>query len=65
MIIDFTKITSPEFDGIDKGDYPDFCDTFLVSAEYDGEVMSEEMVEYINDNHWDWVYETMFETVLH
>lgn len=63
MVIDFTKIESPEFEGVDMKDYPDFCDTFLSSADYDGDDMSEDMIDFINNNHWDWVYETFFETL--
>jgi hypothetical protein len=38
-------------------DYPDFCDAFLVDADYGDEPMSEEMINYINDNEYGFVNE--------
>jgi hypothetical protein len=60
MEIDFKKITNVELDGIDSNDYPDFCDAFIVSAEYDGREMTEEEIDYINDVHFDFVHECVY-----
>lgn len=61
--IDYTKISNLEFDGIDRKDHPDYCDAYISSADYDGEPMSEEMLEQLNDDRdyvsnklWDWLY---------
>jgi len=35
-MIDLSKISNVEIQGIDLKDYPDFCDAFLVYAEYNG-----------------------------
>lgn len=59
--IDFTKVTNVSIDGIDTRDYPDFCDAFIESADYKGEPMSEEMIDYINDVHRDFVHECVHE----
>lgn len=50
-----------EFEGIDMQDYPDFCDAYLVSAELeDGTVLTEEQIDYLNDEHWDFVNENVY-----
>ena len=56
MKIDYSKISNVEVDGIDTKDYPDFSDAFISYAEYDGEEMSEEMLEELN-NDGSYVYE--------
>jgi len=54
--MDYLKITNVYVDGIDTNDYPDFCDAFIASAEYDGVDMTEEQLDEINE-HYDFVYE--------
>ena len=56
MKIDYSKISNVEVDGIDTSDYPDFSDAFISYAEYDGEEMSEEMLEELNQDG-SYVYE--------
>ena len=42
------KIKNIEFDGVDTGDYPDFCDAYIVYAEHeDGTPLTEEELEAI------------------
>jgi len=60
MQIDFTKVANVEVDGIDFGDYPDFVDAFITSAEYDGREMTDEEIDYINDVHLDFVQECVY-----
>ena len=48
--MDYKKIDNIEVDGIDTKDYPDFCDAFIVSADYDGIPMTEEQLDEINDD---------------
>ena len=38
------------FEDIDYNDYPDFSDAHIVSADFDGEPMTEEELEVLNDN---------------
>jgi hypothetical protein len=57
-MIDYTKISNIEFDGVDTTDYPDFSDAYIVNADYDGEPMSDEMLDEINDNSA-FVYESL------
>jgi hypothetical protein len=56
--LDYSKIDNIEFDGIDYDDYPDFCDTYISNADYDGVEMTEEQLELINDDR-DFIYEAL------
>lgn len=56
--MDLTKVENIEFDGIDYKDYPDFCDVFIVKADYDGKETTEEQLEEIN-NDSDFVHEQL------
>ena len=48
--IDYKKIDNIEIDGIDTKDYPDFCDAYIVSADYDGVPMTDEQLDEINED---------------
>jgi hypothetical protein len=48
--IDVKKISNVVVDNIDFKDYPDFCDAYIVSADYDGVPMTDEQIEEINQN---------------
>lgn len=53
--MDYSKIDNIVLDGINTKDAPDFCDSFIVSADYDGKPMTEEQLDEINDDG-DFVY---------
>ena len=59
--IDFKLVTNVSVDGIDTRDYPDFVDAFIESADYDGKPMSDEMLEEINSDHFDFVHECVYD----
>jgi len=63
MNIDIKKIDNMEFEGVDFKDYPDFVDAFLVAADYDGKEMTEEQIDYINDEHYDFVNEQVYDSI--
>jgi hypothetical protein len=63
MKLDLNKVDNLEFDGIDFADYPDFVDAFLVTADYDGKEMTEEQIDYLNDEYSDWVYEEVYNSI--
>jgi|TARA_R110000850_G_scaffold27004_1_gene76713 hypothetical protein len=48
--MEYKLIDNIEIDGIDTKDYPDFCDAYIVSADYDGVPMTEEQLDEINDD---------------
>ena len=54
--MDYKKIDNIEVDGIDTKDYPDFCDAFIASADYDGEPMTDSQLDELNEDS-DFVYE--------
>ena len=56
MKLDYEKIDNIEMDNIYTWDYPDFCDAFIDSADYNGKEMTNEQLEEINNNS-DFVYE--------
>ena len=58
--LDYKLISNIQFDGIDHKDYPDYCDAYIVSAEYNGEQMTEEQIEELNDDR-DFVYESLMD----
>ena len=48
--MDYNKIDNIEVDGIDTNDYPDFCDAFISSADYDGKAMTDEQLNLLNED---------------
>jgi hypothetical protein len=58
--IDYSLISNIEFKGINHRDYPDYCDAYIVSAEYDGEEMKQEQIEMLDA---DFVYEKLMEQI--
>jgi len=56
--LDFSKINNIQFDGIDHNDYPDFCDAYICSADYDDRELTQEELDEINENR-DFVYEQL------
>ena len=50
LIMDYSKIDNVEVGGVDINDYPDFSNAFIISADYNGEAMTEEQLDQINDD---------------
>ena len=48
--MDLTKIDNIEIEDINWNDAPEFCDAFIVLADYDGVPMTEKQLDEINDN---------------
>jgi len=59
--MDFTKIENVTFEGVDYNDYPDFTDSFATYGELDGEIMTEEQLNGLNDS--DEKYELLIKTI--
>lgn len=53
--MDTSKIDNIVLGGIDTKDYPDFCDGYIESADYDGIPMTDDELESLNDDG-DYVY---------
>jgi hypothetical protein len=58
--LNYSLISNIEFKGINHRDYPDYCDAYIVSAEYDGKQMTQEQIEMIEG---DFVYEKLIEQI--
>jgi hypothetical protein len=54
------NITNIVFDGIDYGDYPDFCDAFILNCEIDGVDATNEQIDEINEDR-DFVREKLMD----
>ena len=63
MKLNLAQIDNMEFEGVDFSDYPDFVDAYLISADYDGKEMTEEQIDYINDEHYEFVNESVFDSL--
>ena len=60
MKIDFKKVEVLEVSDINHYDYPEYCDAYISEANYDGNPMSDDMLDEINDNHLDFVYQQVW-----
>ncbi len=58
--MNLTLVSNIDFDGINHKDYPDYCDAYISSADYDGEEMTEEQLEQLNENG-EFVYDKLME----
>lgn len=63
MQLNLSQIENMEFEGVDFSDYPDFVDAYLVSADIDGRELTEEEVDYLNDEHYEFVNESVFDSI--
>jgi len=54
--MDYKLIDNIEVDDIDTSDYPDFCDAFISSADYNGKPMTDEQLDKLNED-FDFVHE--------
>ncbi len=56
--LDLSKVDNVKVGGIDTEDYPDFCDAYVESADYNGVPMTENQLEMLNEQR-DFVYESV------
>ena len=57
------KITNMEFEGVETSDYPDFCNAFMVSAEWDdGTPLTDQELEAVDmGDYWDEIYQSLID----
>ena len=60
--LNYSLIDNVQIDGIDTNDYPDFCDAYIVSADYDGREMTDDEIELLNEDG-DFVSEQVYEWI--
>jgi len=61
--MNYDLIDNIEIDGIDTNDYPDFCDAFISSADYNGVEMTDAQIDTLNEDYsfvHDCVYNQLF-----
>ena len=52
MKLNGREVKNAEVDGVESGDYPDFCDAFFSYAEYeDGTPLTDEELEQLEEVH--------------
>jgi hypothetical protein len=62
-------IDDVDIDGIDMRDYPDFCDAFIGSADYDGKPMTDDQLDELNQQiisdseTTDWFYDKVWNAI--
>jgi hypothetical protein len=61
-MIDTTKIDNVVIEGIDMNDYPDFCDAFISSANYNGREMTSDELDHLNEDS-DYVYDQVINSL--
>jgi len=62
--IDLVNESSFEVEGVDFGDYPDFCDAFIGYAEFnDGTVVPEEQMDELNEKCEDMINQIAVESL--
>ena len=61
---DIKLVNNISVEGVDMKDSPDFCDAFIVSADYDDREMTNEELDWLMDNHSDWCYEKIMESLI-
>jgi hypothetical protein len=59
--MNYKLITNVEVDGVDIKDYPDFCDAFISSADYNGEPMTEFQLDQLSD---DFVHDEVLKSIV-
>ena len=58
--LDFNKISNIQFEDIDHNDHPDYCDAYIISADYGDNEATEEQLELIN-NDKEFVHEQLLD----
>jgi hypothetical protein len=48
--LDYNKISNVFVGGIDMEDFPDFCDAYIESADYDNREMTDEELDILNED---------------
>lgn len=60
---DYSKIDNVEMSNVDWSDYPDFVDAYIESADYDGEPMTDNQLDDLNDDY-DFRYDCAINSII-
>ena len=66
--LDIDRVVDIDFENIDHRDHPDYSDAFISSANYEhapGQFrpLTDQELEWLMDNHSDWTYEQLQDTL--
>ena len=64
ICINIKDVEDIEIEGVDSGDYPDFCDAFISSAYYQNRECTEAELEYLMDQYPEVVNELAFQSLI-
>ena len=63
IVLDYNKIDIASIDmHIDTSDYPDFVDSYILKADYDGRSMTDAELDFLNEDS-DFVYEQVLKRI--
>jgi len=62
LILDYSKVRVEGIEDINYSDAPDFCDAYISEASYDGEPMTPEQLEELN-NDTQFVYDAVIDWI--
>ena len=57
-------LTDYDIDGVDRRDYPDFCDAFLAEAWVDDYELTEEELQYVQETFPEWLWEQAYQSLI-
>lgn len=61
---DIKLVNNISVEGVDIIDYPDFCDAFIASADYGEREMTDEELDWLMDNYYDFCYDAIIESLI-
>lgn len=56
--LDYSLIEDAQITGIDNNDAPDYCDSYIFAATYDGRPMTEDELDVLNEDS-EFVYQAL------
>ena len=63
-MIDIFDVDDIVVSGVDSKDYPDFADAYVESATADGKPLTDEQLDWLNENHPEIAQELAYESLL-
>ena len=62
--MDINEVTDLEVDGVDSGDYPDFCDAFFYSGFYNGRELTDDELDKLAEDYPEKLNEMAHESLI-
>ena len=62
-MLDLAKITNISVDGVNHKDHPEYCDAYILSADYNGKPMTESEIDDLNNNYGGFVYDSVINSI--